>query len=120
MRHTPRRELIRRRQAGDPLQPLEARHLRRTGLRHLVLLRVLVAWLRRRSRLRSRGRRVLPNRRYAVSVLEHWLRSERLERVCRERPGRPAERVRIRWVVAGAGEPYSHDMLLPVRCRARR
>lgn len=78
-----------------------------------------MAWLRRRNRLRSRGSRPPLIRRYAASAVEHYRRTARLERVCLQQPGRPAETVRIRWVVTGEGGPCLRDVLLPHKRRLR-
>lgn len=119
MRHTPRGELIRRRLTADPVTMLKARRLWRSGMLQLQSLGALMGWLRRCNRLRSRGRRLPLIRRYAASVMEHVRRSARLERVCLQRPDRPAEFVSIRWVVAGEGPPFPRDVLLPHPRRPR-
>lgn len=113
MRHVPRGELIRRRLAADPITLLKARRLRRAGLLRLETLGALMAWLRSRNRLRSRGRRPPLLRRWAASVNEYFRRSQRLHCVCRRRRGWPRPTVRVRWTVADVGRPYHRDDVIP-------
>ena len=111
MKYVPRAVAIQRRLRENRVTLLQMRRVGRQFKSRLEALWVYVGWHRARRRI---AKRLILQRRFAATVTERYIRTQRLAKVYERRRVQLRPPARLHWVIPGVTNAYRYDGVLPL------